>query len=464
MKSEKLLDAIGNVDDDLIDEAAKVRKHWGWKQWTAVAASLAIIICAAAIPLTRRTPGSLTDTSPTAAPTVIPGISISGFEQGFVGDPASVENPGSASMEIRFPLMAVTAKAVETLPDTYYIVGERENKFRLVKMETIHPLVGQNMVDSFYYILPEAYMTDLTKYDALVITQIRQFSHQNSILYNETADQLEIIDQVILGFYTYLSGSVITAFTDGSFDRALWFSTEVWTTEVGNQCAPPIDLSMDAYEQHVRENYAEAYLDTVYTHIEPGNAAVSAALDYVAPFQNGVFIPQVNWYTDHSRAFYRRYANGYPTNETVSINSNHAGYSQYQFTPDDLCKLPDLASGLKWVNEAYAAGKITAPHLKGWENMRLVRYVIFGWYAKTDSGIYGIIRVSWCYADDAENDYSKKIHYDDKYYIAQDGENACRVISHDDLTALLGENSDFVLGTDGYNEDGRIIREQDLYF
>ena len=53
------------------------------------------------------------------------------------------------------------------------------------------------------------------------------------------------------------------------------------------------------------------------------------------------------------------------------------------------------------MNEAYAAGKITAPHLKGWENMRLVRYVIFGWYAKTDSGIYGIIRVSWCYADDA---------------------------------------------------------------
>lgn len=462
MKSEKLLDAIGSVDDDLIEEAGKVKKYWGWKQWTAVAAALAIIICSTIIPLTHRSPGIPADTSPTEGLTIIPEISISGYEQGFVGDPSSVESPGNVDMEIRFPLMAVTAKAIETLPDTYYIIGDRENKFRLVRMETIRTLVGKNMVDSFYYILPEAYMTDLTKYDTLVITQIRQFSHQNSILYNETADELEIIDQVILGFYTYLSGSVITAFTDGLFDKELWYSTEIWTTEVGNQCSTPIDPSLEGYEQKVREDYGGGYTDAVYTHIEPENTEVSAALDYVKPFNNGVFIPRVSWYTNHSSAFYRRYANGYPTNETVYISSDSAGYSEYRFTAEDLTILPDLASGLKTVNEAYDAGGITAPHLKGWENMRLVRYVIFGWYAKTESSIYGIIRVSWCYADDTEESYYDMIHYDDQYYIVETSSDTCQAIDHEELTALLGKNADFVLGVDGYNEEGRIVRKQDI--
>ena len=45
MKSEKLLDAIGMVGEDLILEAKAPRKrHLNWKQWTAMAACLALLI------------------------------------------------------------------------------------------------------------------------------------------------------------------------------------------------------------------------------------------------------------------------------------------------------------------------------------------------------------------------------------------------------------------------------------
>ena len=45
MKSGKLLDAIGMVGDDLIDEArAPQKKVIQWKHWTAIAACLALLI------------------------------------------------------------------------------------------------------------------------------------------------------------------------------------------------------------------------------------------------------------------------------------------------------------------------------------------------------------------------------------------------------------------------------------
>lgn len=467
MNSETLLNAIGDIDDDLIEEARSPKKSWGWKHFAAAAAALAILIGSFFIPKATHSLITPIVTSPTEGLPLLPALSTSGFEQGFVGDPSSVESPNAHNADIIFAMTSVTAKAIETLPDTYSIIGERQYKFRLVRMELIRTLVGNCNVDSFYYILPENYMTDLTKYDTLVITQVRQFGLRNSILYNEATGELQVIDQVLLGYYTYLSGTVIHAFNNGLFDESLWYSTDVWTNEVGNKHTAPIDPTLDAHEQFVKENYGVQYPDwypnKIHTHIEPENTEASAALDYVQPFKNGVFIPETNWYRNHRSSFYRRYANGYPTNETVYITPDSASYS-VQFTSDELANLPDLASGLNTVNAAYDSGQITPPHLKGWEDMRFVRYVIFGWYEKTASGIYAVIRVSWCYADDSEQSYDKKIHYDDQYYIVKTGTNSYRAISHDELTTLINPKSNYILGKYGYDEAGRILPPYKVFY
>lgn len=484
---EFLMNAMDQIDDDLIEEARVIRPRKSALRWLSAAAVLAIIVGCALVALTAPDTGTIIPTDPilqapdpTDSPTlpsnptppstppaadwIIPApLDMPDLEQGFVGDPSSIQSPSAGTGELRFPSISVTAKAVETLQDTYYIVGNSKDKFRLVKMETIKSLVGQNMVDSFYYILPEDYMTDLTKYDALVIKLMRQFAHSNSILYNDTTDQLQVIDQVIFGYYTYLSGSVITAFTEGTFDEGLWHSTDVWTNEVGNHISTPKYTSLEDYEDFVREFYSGGYSDAVYNHIAPENSDVSDALNYVRPFDNGVFIPQLitGYFMFDNYTSYRRYANGYPTNETVFIAPDRANYSKYQFTDKDLNNLPDLASALQTINTAYDAGQITPPHLKGWENMRSVSYVVFGWYAKTDNGVYGVIRVSWKYADDTKKYQDDWYHYDDQYYLVETDSSDCQPITHSDLTALLGKYASFVIQTEGYNDSGRII-ENDI--
>ena len=86
--------------------------------------------------------------------------------------------------------------------------------------------------------------------------------------------------------------------------------------------------------------------------------------------------------------------------------------------------------------------------------MHLVEYVIFGWYAKTDSGIYGVIRVSWVF-DDTTDSLRIKDYYDDQYFIVEIGSDTCQPIEPDALIRLLGESMDFVLGTNGYSDNGR---------
>lgn len=463
MNNESLLDAIGNIDDDLIEEARSPKRDWNWKQWTAIAAAFAILIGSILISKIGISPIISTETSPTEGLPLLPALSASGFEQGFVGDPSSVESPSNSNAEMRFPFNAVTAKAIETLPDTYSYVGNREHKFHLVRMELIRPIVGEFEPNYFYYLLPEAYMTDLTRYDSLVIYLVRQFSHAGDLLYNETIQQLEITDHAIMGYYVYLSGSVITAFNNGQFDKSLWYSTDTWASEVGNTHSEPTALALEDYEQYIKDRYSDIMAEPYYERIEAENREAAAALQYIEPFRNGIFIPTVDTLATHN-AFYRRYANGYPTNETVYITPDSASYSKFQFTADELADLPDLASGLNTINAAYDAGQITPPNLKGWADMRFVRYVIFGWYEKTANGIYAIIRVSWCYADDTEMDYDKKIHYDDQYYIVRTGTNSCGMISHDELTALINPQSIYILGKYGYDEGGRILPPYRVYY
>ena len=452
MKSEKLLDSIGNIDDDLIAEAQEIKPHRNWKYRIAAAAAIVILLCSVITPLANHTPILPTDTSPTDSPVHIPGISINDFEQGFVGNPSSVENAATINGSRALGYICVTAKAVETLPDTYHMIGNNQLTFRLVRMEILQTLCGECAVDCFYFILPEPYMTDLTKYDALVLECVMQFGYEQHVLYNDTAKQLQAMDHVILGCFPGMGGSSITAFSDGEFDVSLWTSTDYWTEHTFQFTTAPYGQSLDDYERFVRETYSNPWNGTIQPCIEANSQTVSEALNYVRPFHNGIYIPKLDMYDSFTE--YRRYVNGYPTSEAIIIGPNYSYCSKYHFSTDDLNALPNLASGLKTVGEAYDAGKIPPPHLKDWENMHLVEYVIFGWYAKTDSGIYGVIRVSWVF-DDTTDSLRIKDYYDDQYFIVEIGSDTCQPIEPDALIRLLGESMDFVLGTNGYSDNGR---------
>lgn len=77
---------------------------------------------------------------------------------------------------------------------------------------------------------------------------------------------------------------------------------------------------------------------------------------------------------------------------------------------------------------------------------------IFGWYAKTENGVIGIIRVSW---------YHKSIEYDlyfgEAYFIVECDSDKCRPIDRDSLPNRL-DNYDTNIYFDGeYNDKGMDI-------
>jgi hypothetical protein len=400
-----------------------------------------------------RDPVPPTPIPPSPDVTKIISLSAPDFMQGLVGSASTGISTGSDA-EARLRFVSLTARAVEILPDTYHMIGQSTIKFRLIQMETIRTIRGQCSVNSFYYILPEAYVTDLTKYDALVIPIVRQFGHINHVLYNDTTQELQAMDLVVLGYYPYLIGE-ITAFSDGYIDTSLWTSTENWTKKFGNRYVPPEYSSLEAYEQRILEQHSTGYSDDVIiAAISPENDQVSSAQEYVKPFANGIFIPQELQNTNNW-TYYRRYINGYPTTERVYIDSRNAHYSR-QFTDADIQNLPDLATELKRINDIYNAGQLTPPHLKSWEKMRFTQYSIFGWYAKTENSTYAVIHVSWTYSDDTEKHWDDRLHYDDQYYIIESGCTDWQGIEYEDLTALLGPYPDFVVQVDGYDDGGRV--------
>ena len=487
MKDQELLmDAMNEIDDDLIEEARTIPPRRTALHWAAAAAVFVIVLGSILIPLTNSNSPSpstpilqipnLTDptlqapipsepTLPTPPPTdpadiIVPDkpvLSAPGFEEGIVG--STSEGGSTANAEVRPRYVNLTAKAVRMLPDTYYITGQRSIKFRLVQMEVIRTLRGQCEVEQFYYILPEAYVTDLTQYDALVIPCLRQFGHVYYVLYNDTKQQLEAMDLVVLGYYPYISAR-IAAFSDGYIDTSLWSATDAWAEDFKNNTVKPEHSTLEAYEQCMIELHGLGYSDDVVLHhISPKSDEVAQALDYVKPFNYGVFIPQE--LQDAAWSYYRRYINGYPTNETVYISSNQA-YHSTCFTDAVIAVLPDLAEGLRTVNEAYDAGEILPPHLKGWEDLRFIKYAIMGWYAYTDNGSYAVIRVSWTYSDDSQKNWEDKLRYDDQYYVLESGYTDWQSIEYQELISLLGEPfPDFVIHVDGYDDGGRII-ENDI--
>lgn len=495
MKSEKLMDAIGMVGDDLIAEAKTPRKRTiRWQRIAAAAACLALIIACFLLwfpgkesPQISGSIPTITTTAPAipTVPTTVPpnnnAISITQRVEaeapgyGFVGNYEAIRNVESPGMYLANGI-AVTAKAAEILPDTYYFYNDPlQSRWHLVKMVTLNTLHGNNIPEEFYFLLPEAYFTDLTEYDSLIIKDLAQYGYENTVLYNASRGTAEICDYVLFGAYMFsptpsLSHLFIAACSDGEFDESLWSVTAEWekyTQYFRARLDAPDDYTM-AGRGWTQEQVETAVIrqcnednpwgeETVDLLSSLQTDAAQTAIAYVTSFKNGIFAPQITGSTLSIRPevamTYRRYLNGYPTNETVRLHGEKVYTSDAKFTESDAQTLPDLASALYAVNQAFEKGEITPPHILDWKNRELLEYAIFGWYAKTSTGVYGIIRIDWRYKGD---------HFygslDDKYYIIEAGVDEVQSISQDDLLKILDQGNDFVY-TSEYDENGK----KDIY-
>ena len=469
MKSQKIFIALSNADDTLVERAAesmsKKRKNLFFIPVVAVIVTFVLTASAIAFAFAQDPPQDIPEADPPQSIPITEFIEFPEPEQGLMGKP-NMSFDEDANAEMRADGVYAKVKALRILPDKYRFFSDK-HEFCLVEMQTLSALPESEMPERFYLIVPEKYLVDLTAYPSLILHDMWQFSHENAVLYNTSQDRAEYLPLTIFASSWNTSiffGSNIMAFDEnGIFDISLWESTESWAEETARDREYLEDPSHAEYlvigygwtadrcEEAIRERQDKELAAASLLNVT--NEAVLEAIEYAWNPENGLFVPNtlkdfLSFYWSDVFVIFRRYINGYPTDEVIQIDGDKVYYSSAKFTDTDASTDIDLASAVNAISNEFDAGNITPPHLIVTDNLEKKEHGIFAWYAKTENGIVGVIKVSWMY-EDTDTRYT---YFDDKYFIIESGSSVCTSISRDDLLNTV-KPSGYIF-KDEYNEHG----------
>ena len=349
----------------------------------------------------------------------------------------------------------VVARAVEECPEVYESLNEygstETTQYRLFRMEVIDPLQS-GMEGTFYYLLPAHLKGDLTQYDALLIC-MKQLP-KNYVL--RVGDQLKAFEYLYGDSYDTPQLGNIIAFTDGIFDESLWQDKSwYYGYQFGKHYLDENDERLlvsrgftleEALQRRLRQRDEwlgdGAAKDFVQVnHYDYQTEAAQQAMAYMKPFENGVFIPERDVFRDY---YAHRYINGCPTNEWVRIDLENETVtaSDYRFEDADFENLPDISSYIASLDLKQIMPQHTNPRGK-----LLIYNSAVGWYEKTETGVYSIVRIAWSYFD--EDDYYTG-YYDETFILLD--ETGDHIISRGDLIDLIGKNPNIYHGEYGAAE------------
>ena len=478
MKNTFLFDAVGEIDEALIEETAKAlecRPAAPRLRYKLIAAAClaALIVALSSIlifmmnkPTTPAVGDPVDTTQVTEKPPEIPPVEDMGTPPLFFGNPGNTSSRANGAVldDIGFGL---TVRVTETLPDTYYLYDDfSKAPFKLVLMETVKVLRGEDAVDRFYLLLPLKYDTDLSKYDLIVMHDMRQCAFEYASVCNITTGKaVRLRLPILVCNINAVPRTCMMAISDGILDESLWTSTEAWDNltkssreyfhESENASIRP-GMTLEEIESSISEN--KAYYES-HSFADLDDPSHRDALEYVINTDNGIFVQTTlkppHYFSYYSTRFecpvvpFVRYINGFPTNETVTVGEVFNGLPDIHFTDEDTDALPDLGTGMEQVHELYLDGKISPRHIKDIARLKFKDYGVLGWYVKTENGeIYGVIRVTMTYTSKSGGSY-----FDDEYFIVYPDSEGCDHIERDDLVALLGKYTMFVY-TNEYTDHG----------
>ena len=476
MKQKDFNEGLNHIDSDLVEEfiakseqIEKRNKSRGILiRAGALAACLCLIVGAVLIPmLNKKDP--LPDPTPDR---IVPGgisfdrLQVPSSAPQYYGSDFSIGNGGMMG-SVRGDGISVTARFKEALPDTYTFYNDwRQTEFRLLKMETVKLLAGKEMTEEFLYIVPVDYMTDFSIYDKFVLIHMMQFGYEYSVLYNTTQGCLEQQNMVLFGYQSYNYSYLDTGFqafdVNGNLDLRLWKSTEKWIdTTQGDWEYYANGYTLSQAEEEFRWEGSDLSVHLLKYLTEDSRGVLSKIIS----FENGIYIPSSSlnllYYSSMAYFYVARYINGFATNEWICIENqawrgedrDSIFFTKAQFTKEDLSALPDLPSARAALINSFENGEITPPHIQNYSEMNQLYHGIFCWYAKTENGVIGVLRVNWMYASD---DRSREC-YDDAYYIVEYGSNVCTPIDRDALLERIGEYETIYIYTHPYDENGKTV-------
>ena len=353
---------------------------------------------------------------------------------------------------------AVRARVVKNYPDIYYNLGV-SSPYRLVLMECLGVINGENVPQYFLYRMDASEFVDLSAYESLLIS-MEQCGTEHYVMKNGTQNKIEAFEPPVFESAMTSFGKII-AFRDGVFDESLWQNeNKSWDyayryygkrmlddPEKSDLVVKRGDLEWNVI-RNIQKRYEESREDKRLSHLPDAkvvtlqfsSSEAQAAVEYVKPFTNGVFSQSCTGFIGGSgRIFFRRYINGCQTEETVTIDlaTEEVTYSEVQYTQKDLSNVENLPVHLAEMALAYAEQIPTPPHttLAG---KTLVSLNLYAWYAKVDGKLYGVIKTHWCYR--AEND--RHIEYYDEAFVLYDMEAGTATdVSREELIATVGDRN-----------------------
>jgi hypothetical protein len=479
-KTQRFLRAVGEIDEGVLARYGAVEARLTTDRdrrarrlrFLAIAMAAAILLTAIPVGFLvarwgEETPPAHetvdTTSGDTAPDETYPPVSAFSPDAAASGAPLYIvgsENAGSSgpmeappAFEFCHTQLAVQAKAVECLPDTYCRMGT-SREYRLILFETQEVIHGEDgLPDRFLYWLPAYLYVDMTAYDCLILA-LSHVSAGNFVVYNRTQGKAESFSLRVFGDYQDIPelGNII-AFTDGIFDESLW-QTESWyygyqfarydlennkgdlvvyRGDTLEKAKENIRKDIEEWKEHLGDRYSAPGLYTP-TFDSPEAQAV---LDYVKPFENGVFAESLNYASEH---VFTRYLGGYVTNEQYRVHSQTGEVleSGVRFTEDD--HMVDLSLPIGELAAAYAEEAPLPPHTDP-EGKTLYSLWIRGAYVKTDEGVYGIIVTNWFYGVMVD-DFTRHDYRDQAFLLFEPGSSEARSATREEIEALVCVNTE----------------------
>lgn len=460
MNNKNLMDALNDIDADLIAHAEKTPSPIPvWVRLCAAAACICLIIGAtlaliptgnpsggpptnlhSSVPTTvpstpntstvtthptvpttgstvlttvPTTDSTTTPTSSTTKPTTpkpASPIPLTGSSLEFiVGSSTNTNNPITKPIwpGFNFHGLIVQAKVASVLPDTYYKLEDNSKynplAYRVLKMRVLSVINGKGIGTEFLYMLPESMMVDFSVYDCLLIS-MTQLGAEGYVLRNASKNQIEAFSGPMFGhreiFYRMHLRNY-AAFGEVIAFRNGVFDVSLWESPGWDWAQPPIGNN---FLQALPGSTPDQVIELIRARTN-GSMPTVLTLQFTTPEAKAAYEyvkPFVNGVFaqefSNGGVTFRRFINGCSTEEKISIRlkDEQVTYSDVRYTAEELANIEDISVALADLACQYAVATPAPPHTTLFGE-KLQTLMLFAWYVKVDENIYGIIKTAWVY-------------------------------------------------------------------
>jgi hypothetical protein len=465
MKHRDIMNAMGDVDFDLVEDAGRVTRKTSIRRkvtrWSSLAACVCVVLVGAILLLQLRDQRvDIIDHSASQWENLwVPNADMA-IGNGQINEGNECIPPPSYSFGP--DKFIVVAKVAEVLPAVYIDVDfensgtMQHQQYHVLRLQVLDAFCTENMPDEIYLRIRANLDPSLDEYDCLVIGGMSQVGYEDYIMINADQKKAESFS-LLFECRRYSDNGAILPYKDGVLFLEHWkkdgwldwcssnweffyhFATAGW----GSGDFPAWEgCTVQDTVQTIKEAHNYYHSESPSRHpiknVESINEILvteeqKKILEYVKSPDNGLFMQEQNS-AYYSRVYYIRNIGGFLTNERVIMKSD-GRIQRYgeQFSKEDIARIQDLGS---FVNSLDIASLVPPP-TDNYEQMELYGRHLTGKYVKHEGKVYGVVRILWeLLQQEGQDQY---MYYDDLYYlILPDG--SIRRMERDELLEYIGED------------------------